>query len=123
MLYGALADRAVFEGGGKVRDGALWRDRTPPSRLFLVLLFAGLVLLQVSSPGHASEAETKIPSAADMIAGIVFSEVIFVALAAGPLLGMKLRGMSLREAFGVGRLGRRAQCSWGRSCCWCWRSR
>ncbi len=102
VLYGALADRTVFEGGGKVRTEHFGGVDAAVA-MFLVMLFSLLVFGGAS--GHASEASAKAPSAADMIAGIVFSEVIFIALAVGPLLGMKLRGMNLREAFGLERFG------------------
>ena len=104
VLYGALADRAIFEGRGKVRPEPFAAVDIPVA-LFLVLLFAGLLLMQVAAGAHAPARPVRVPNAEDMIAGILFSEFIFIGLAAGPLVVMKLRGVRLREAFGLGRAG------------------
>ncbi len=100
VLYGALANRTIFEGRGKVRSEPFAAVDVPVA-LFLVLLFAGLVVLAA----HAPVREDGLPSAGNMVAGMVFNEVIFVALALGPLVVMKARGVRLREAFGLGRAG------------------
>lgn len=103
VFYGYVTDRAVFEGRGRVRSER-FAGGDVLIAAFLVLLFSGLVLLQLSAPAGHTEADAKSPGAIDMIGGIVFSEVLFLGIAAGPLVSMKLRGMSLRESFGVDRL-------------------
>ena len=100
VLYGALADRTIFEDRGKVRSEPFAAVDIPVA-LFLVLLFAGLVGLAARTPTR----EAHLPNAENMIAGLIFNEVIFVALALGPLAVMKGRGVRLREAFGLGRSG------------------
>ncbi len=104
VLYGYLADKAAFEGGGRVCS-----ERFAPGdlliALILVLLFTGFVLMQLAVPAGQTKTETNLPGALDMIAGIIFSEVIFLGMAAGPLAALKLRGLSLRETFGLTRLG------------------
>lgn len=104
VLYGYLTDKAVFGGGGQVRS-ARFAGPDVLIAAFLVLIFSGIVLMQLSGPSGRTVAADKGSSAVDMIAGIVFSEVIFLGIAAGPLVSMKLRGMSLRESFGLTRLG------------------
>ena len=103
VLYGALADRTIFEGRGKVRPEPFARVDVAVA-LFLVLLFAALLLAQVAS-STTEPVQAAVPSAQNMVAGVLFSELIFVGLAAGPLAVMKGRGVRLREAFGLGRGG------------------
>ena len=104
VLYGYLADQTVFVGAGRVRSERFtFKDLLVA--LFLVLMFLSFILPQLSSSAGPAQPDTSLPSAVDMVGGILFSEVIFLGIAAGPLVGMKLRGMSLREAFGVKQLG------------------
>ena len=98
VLYGALADRTIFEGQGKVRPEP-FAPVDALVALFLVVLFLGLVL---ASPGTK---EVRLPKAENMVTNVVFSAVIFGGLAAGPLVVMKLRGVRLVEAFGLRRTG------------------
>ncbi len=104
VLYGYLTDKAVFEGRGQVRAE---RFGGPDVLIaaFLVLLFTGFVLMQLSASAGQPGTDAKVPSASEMIGGVVFSEVVFLGIAAGPLVSMKLRGLSLRESFGLRRLG------------------
>lgn len=103
LLYGYLADKAVFAGGGQVRA-----ERFTPGDLFialvLALIFAGLILTQLSAAAPA-QTNPSLPGTVDIIGGILFSEVVFLGLAAAPLAAIKLRGLSLRETFGLTRLG------------------
>ena len=102
VLYGALADRTIFEGRGKVRPEP-FAPVDVLAALFIALLFAGLVLLQVAASAHG--VTERVPNAENMVAGILFSEFIFIGLAAGPLVVMRLRGVRLVEAFGLTRAG------------------
>ena len=104
VLYGYLADKTAFEGGGRVRS-----ERFAPGdlliALILVLMFVGFISMQLAAPTSQTQTAANLPGAVDMIGGILYSEVIFLGMAAGPLVALKLRGMSLRETFGLKRLG------------------
>lgn len=104
VWYGALADRTIFEGRGKVRP-ELFAPADVWVALFLVALFVGLVLLQLTSSTPETARKSHVPDAGSMVAGVLLSEVLFVALVAGPLVVMRLRGVRLVEAFGLGRAG------------------
>ena len=104
VLYGYLTDKTVFEDGGLVRSERFTRADMMIA-LFLVLLFSWLVLSQLFPPAGQPKTTAEVPNTTQMIEGIAFSEIVFLGIAAGPLVAMKLRGMSLRESFGLGRLG------------------
>ena len=104
LLYGYVADKVIFEGGGKVRSGC-FAPRDVFIAAAITLIFVGFVVMQLSVPVAQPKPGAEGPRAVDVVAGIVFSEFIFLGIALGPLVGMKLRGVSLRESFGVGRLG------------------
>ncbi len=104
VFYGYLADQAVFVGAGRVRSER-FALRDLFIALLLVLLFLSFILPQLSLHAGPPKPDTSLPSAVDMVGGILFSEVIFLGLAAGPLVALKLRGLSLRETFGLTRLG------------------
>ena len=104
LFYGYLTDKTVFAGGGRVHSERFSRGDLLIAS-FVVLLFAGLVAGQLAPAAGQPKTDTKTFDAVDIIGGIVSSEVIFLAIAAGPLAAMKLRGMSLRDAFGLRQLG------------------
>ena len=104
LLYGYLTDKTVFADGGRVRSERFSRGDLLIAS-FVVLLFAGLVVGQLAPAASQPRTDTKTVSAVDLIGGIITSEIIFLGIAAGPLAAMKLRGMSLRETFGLKQLG------------------
>ena len=111
VFYGFLTDRTVFENGGKVRAEVFgWFDGL--AALLVVGLFVGLILTVLTYSSQHPEAITALPDASQMVAGIVENEVIYLAIPAAFLAAMKFRGIGLRAAFGVNRLGVGAVFGW-----------
>lgn len=96
LFYGWLADRALFEGGARVAVQQFGRVDVAIAG-FLTAVF---VLLITSH----QDTDT-VPSATDMVVGVILSTTVFVIIVAGIVAALLARHISCRETFGFGRTG------------------
>lgn len=99
-FYGYVADRVVFEDGGRLRTEK-FSAVDALAAAFLSALFVLLVLEAIRAPGAAPS--QAIPSAGRMITGVVSSTAILMILVGGILGGLSARRIRWRDVFGLGR--------------------
>lgn len=101
-FYGYVADQVVFEAGSRLRTEKF----SSVDALFATLLtalFLLSVITAIRSPAAAPD--QPLPTAEQMILGVVSSTVIFLIFVGGFLGGLSIRRIRWREVFGLDRLG------------------
>ena len=102
LFYGYVADRVIFESGGRLHT-----EKLGPVDVLVAAVLTGLfglsVLAAIRSP--VGTQEDALPDAGRMIAGVVLSTVVLVVLVGGILGGLSARGIPWREVFGLDRVG------------------
>jgi membrane protease YdiL (CAAX protease family) len=103
LVYGALADQAIFEGRGRVRVQALG-----PADLLVGGILAGLFLLLIAGgwrdANAPAAANAALPGAAAMIGEVIVNTFVFLAIMVGIIASLSLRQIAWREVFGLDRL-------------------
>ncbi len=100
-FYGYIADQVIFEAGGRLRT-----EKFGPVdalvALSLTALFMFSVVLAILSPAAPDQ---PLPTASQMITGIIYNVMFLVAIVGGFLGVLSLRRIRWREVLGLNRLG------------------
>ena len=102
VFYGALADQAVFENGGRVQVQALG-----PADLGIAGVLAGLFALLIAGGWHDANqpaAAAALPSAGMMIVQVIVNTVMFLGIMIGIIASLSLRQIKWWEVFGLTRM-------------------
>lgn len=104
LAYGALADRTLFTGVGRVR-ARFFGPMDLSIASTLGFLFLALILGSWDEVAHPRDVDAKLPGAAATIASVAVSTLVFGIVIGGILVSLRGRGISWNEVFGFNRLG------------------
>ena len=98
-FYGYVADRVIFEAGGRVRA-----ERLGPVDALIVLLLTVLFTFSVLGNLHAPEQQS-LPSDTQMVEAALLTIVILAVIIGGIFGALSARDIRWREVFGLDRVG------------------
>ncbi len=100
-FYGYVADRVIFEAGGRLHTEKLGPVDALVAAV-LTLLFGLSVMSAIRSPDSGSAGT--LPDAGRMMTGVILSAMILAVLVGGILGGLSARNIPWREVFGLDRV-------------------
>ena len=100
LFYGYVADRVIFESGGRLHT-----EKFGPVDGLVASLLGGLFLLLAVGNLHPAAATTAppLPKAGEMIGGVILSSIFLGVIVGAILGGLSARQISWREIFGLDR--------------------